>query len=64
MALTILKEELVGMTSGFHYVHPDKVGQLFINEVSVLEDFRNMTIARALVSFLIRHGKSWVAVKH
>ena len=45
------------MASGFHYVHPDKDPELFINEVGVIEAYQNQGIGRALVKFLWAHGK-------
>ena len=50
-------DEIVGMASGFHYVHPDKDPELFINEVAVLEEYRNMHIGRNLVEKICAHGK-------
>lgn len=47
----------MGMTSGFHYVHPDKDPSLFIDEVGVIDAFRNKGIARRLVEFLCSWGK-------
>lgn len=41
--------EVVGMASGFHYVHPDKDPSLFINEVGVLDAYQNQGIGRTLV---------------
>ncbi|NHF58680.1 GNAT family N-acetyltransferase [Flavobacteriaceae bacterium TP-CH-4] len=61
--------QLVGMASGFHYVHPDKDPQLFVNEVSVLEGYRNRGIGRRLVQFLVKEGQrlgcveAWVATE-
>lgn len=51
------KEKVIGMASGFHYVHPDKDPTLFINEVAVLESFQNRGIGRKLVTFLWQHAK-------
>ena len=59
-------DEIVGMASGFHYVHPDKDPILFINEVGVLEEYQNQGIGREVVRLLCEHGKaigckeSWV----
>ena len=68
LVLAITENQIVGMASGVHYIHPDKEPQLFINEVSVLEDFQNRRIGRRLVKFLNAHGKTlgcveaWVGV--
>lgn len=61
------KEEIVGMASGFHYVHPDKDPILFVNEVDVKEAYQSQGIGRNLVSRLCKYGRSigcteaWVA---
>lgn len=61
--------KIVGMASGLIYVHPDKGPAMFINEVAVLEDFRNNGIGRGLVQFLWRLGRergcseAWLATE-
>ena len=50
-------DKIVAFASGFHYVHPDKDPQMFINEVSVLEEFQNQGIGRSIVRKLIAHAK-------
>ncbi len=59
---------VVGMASAFHYVHPDKDPNLFINEVAVLEEYQNKGIGRTLVKKMVEFGRSelrcqeaWVA---
>ena len=49
--------EVVGMASGFHYVHPDKDPELFMNEVGVLEAYQNQGIGRTLVKHLWKHAR-------
>ncbi|WP_299530890.1 GNAT family N-acetyltransferase [Ulvibacterium sp.] len=62
-------DDVVGMASGFHYVHPDKDPQLFVNEVSVLDDFQGKGIGRKLTKFLVEYGRqlgcteAWVATE-
>ncbi len=57
------------MASGLNYVHPDKDPQLFVNEVSVVEEFQNKGMGRELVKFLCSYGRelgctgSWVAAE-
>ncbi|MFS4468695.1 GNAT family N-acetyltransferase [Maribacter sp. 2210JD10-5] len=58
MAIALDNEKVVGMASGVHYVHPDKMPSLFIDEVGVLETHQNKGIGRSLVKFLNEHGKS------
>ena len=47
---------VVGMTTGVHYVHPDKPPQLFINEVGVASSHRGRGIGRDLLDALVRHA--------
>ena len=51
------KGEIVGMASGFHYVHPDKDPELFVNEVGVVEQYQGQGLGRALVKALVRHSR-------
>lgn len=45
--------QVVGFASGTEMFHPDKLAQLFINEVSVSQAFRRNGIGRALVQALL-----------
>lgn len=69
MVLAWHDDTVVGMASGLVYVHPDKDPALFINEVSVVEEFRSMGIGRALVAFALEEGKrrncrdAWLATE-
>ncbi len=63
-------DKIVGFASGFHYVHPDKLPQLFINEVSVEESFRNQGIGAELVKRLCEYaaehfqcGEAWIGTE-
>ncbi|HET8735515.1 MAG TPA: GNAT family N-acetyltransferase, partial [Pricia sp.] len=70
LVLAYHQKEIVGMASAIHYVHPDKNPTLFINEVSVLNDFQNKGIGRSLVKFMVDHGKylgcteAWVVTEN
>ncbi len=57
LILAFTGDEVVGMASGLHYVHPDKDPELFMNEVGVIEAFQNQGIGRALVKFLLAYAK-------
>lgn len=57
LILAFKADEIIGMASGFHYVHPDKDPELFMNEVGVIEAFQNQGIGRALVKSLLAHAK-------
>jgi ribosomal protein S18 acetylase RimI-like enzyme len=60
---------VVGMASAVHYVHPDKLPQLFINEVGVSPVFQDQGIGKQLVAALLARGKelgcteAWVATE-
>ncbi|MEP5613610.1 MAG: GNAT family N-acetyltransferase [Cyclobacteriaceae bacterium] len=70
LVIALLNDEVVGMASGFHYIHPDKDPVLFIDEVGVVEEFQNRGIGRQLVKEICKHGESlgcqeaWVATDH
>jgi ribosomal protein S18 acetylase RimI-like enzyme len=69
LILAYFKDNIVGMASAFHYVHPDKDLALFMNEVGVLKKYQNRGIGRAMVRLLYEHAKVigckevWVATK-
>jgi len=69
LILAYHRDEVVGMASGFHYVHPDKDPQLFINELAVLEEFQGKGIGRKLTKFLVEYAReldckqAWVATE-
>ena len=58
---------VVGMAGAFHYVHPDKPPQLFIDEVGVAPSHQRRGIASELIALLLTHGQAlgcteaWVA---
>lgn len=57
MILAYLNNNIIGMASAFHYVHPDKNPSLFITEVGVLEKYQNQKIGRNLVKRLVTYGR-------
>lgn len=57
LALAFLKGKVIGMASAFHYVHPDKDPELFMNEVGVLDALQNQGVGRSLVKFLWQHAQ-------
>ncbi len=69
MLLAYDNGKVVGMISAFHYVHPDKDPQLFINEVGVVDEFQSQGIGRELVKHMCDLGKkldctcSWVTTE-
>lgn len=57
MLLATDGDTVVGMASAFEYFHPDKVPQLFVNEVGVTPSHRRRGIGRALVQSLLDEAK-------
>ncbi|CAN0535864.1 unnamed protein product [Laminaria digitata] len=55
--LAFIGRDVIGMASGFHYIHPDKDPELFMNEVGVIEAFQNQGIGRALVKRLWKYAQ-------
>ena len=61
--------QVVGMASAVHYVHPDKLPQLFINEVGVAPAFHRQGIGKALMAALLERARelgcteAWVATE-
>jgi len=51
-------DEVIGMVSGFHYVHPDKEPELYVSEIAVLEKYQNQQIGRKLLLKLIKYSRS------
>src|SRR5215218_5370671 len=56
LAVAIDGDQVVGMASAVHYVHPDKAPELWINEVAVAQTHHGQGIGRRLVSTLVQHG--------
>lgn len=69
LILAYYKDTIIGMASAFHYVHPDKDPALFMNEIGVLEAYRNQGIGRMMARRLYEHAKEleckevWVATE-
>ncbi len=57
LIIAYANSHIVGMATGFHYVHPDKDPALFVNEVAVLDEYQNRGIGRELVKRLRKHAK-------
>ena len=58
LAVAIDGGTVVGFASGFHYLHPDKPPQLFVNEVGVTPALRQRGIGRLLVDCLLTHARA------
>jgi aminoglycoside 6'-N-acetyltransferase I len=69
LAVAIDEGVVVGMASAFHYVHPDKPAQMFINEVGVAPTHHRRGLGRRLVDELLRAARklgctdAWVATE-
>ena len=57
LVVAIEADQVVGMASAVHYVHPDKPAQLWINEVGVASSHHGRGIGKALVRELLQHGE-------
>lgn len=56
MAVALAGEQVVGMASAVHYVHPDKAPELWVNEVGVAPAHQRRGIGRQLLDALFAHG--------
>ena len=58
LAVALDGELVVGMATGFHYAQPDKLPELFINEVGVADAYQGQGLGRKLVQALLAHAKT------
>jgi ribosomal protein S18 acetylase RimI-like enzyme len=58
LAVAIDGEQVVGMASAVHYVHPDKAPELWINEVAVAQTHQRRGVGRRLVRMLLEHARA------
>jgi ribosomal protein S18 acetylase RimI-like enzyme len=70
LSVAIDDGQIVGFASGVHYLHPDKLPELFVNEVAVAPSRRRLGIGRAVLRGLLDHGtalgchQAWVLTDH
>jgi len=57
LVVALVDGDVIGMTSGVTYAHPDKPLQLFIVEVGVSSRFHRRGIARRLIEAMLERGK-------
>jgi aminoglycoside 6'-N-acetyltransferase I len=57
LAVAVDHDEVVGMASAVHYVHPDKPPELWINEVGVAPSYQGQGIGRRLMQALFERGR-------
>lgn len=58
LAVALLGDEVVGMASAVHYVHPDKAPELWVNEVGVAPFHQGRGIGRRLLRALFARGRA------
>jgi len=58
MVVALQDEQVVGIASAVHYVHPDKPPELWVNEVGVTPSCRNQGIGKKLLAALLAHGQT------
>ena len=69
LAIACVGDEVVGMASAVHYVHPDKPSQMWINEVGVAPPHQRRGIGKHLLRLLLDHarqigcGEAWVGTE-
>ncbi len=56
MAVAIVDEQVVGMASGVHYVHPDKPPEFWVNEVGVAPSQQGRGIGKQVLQALLAHA--------
>jgi GNAT superfamily N-acetyltransferase len=66
LAVAIEQGVVIGFASGVHYVHPEKAPQLWIDEISVVPEYRRQGVGktplRLLFDIVRTHGctEAWV----
>ena len=69
LAVALIDDQVVGIASGVHHVHPDKPPELWVNEVAVAPAHQGKGIGRRTLEALLEHGRSlgcrqaWVATE-
>ncbi len=58
LAVAIENNQVVGMASGVHYVHPDKPPELWVNEVGVAPTHQGRGVGRQVLAALLAHGRA------
>ncbi len=70
MFLAVEDGEVIGMSSGVEYFHPDKPAQLWINEVGTGSAHRRKGVGRALTQALVNEAEArgcicaWLGTDH
>ena len=58
IAVALDGDQVVGMASAVHYLHPDKPPELWVNEVGVAPAHEGQGIGRQLLQALFAHGRA------
>ena len=58
LAVALDADEVIGMASAVHYVHPDKPPELWVNEVGVAPSHQREGIGKKLLAMLFAHGRA------
>jgi aminoglycoside 6'-N-acetyltransferase I len=58
MVVALRGDEVVGMASAVHYLHPDKPPELWVNEIGVAPMHRSQGIGKRLLLALFAHGRT------
>ena len=57
IVVALLGQQVIGMASAVHYVHPDKSPELWVNEIGVSPAYRQRGIGKQLVAALFSRGR-------
>ena len=57
IVVALLGNQVIGMASAVHYVHPDKPPELWVNEVGVTPAHRQRGIGKQLMAALFSRGR-------
>lgn len=58
LAVAIENNQVVGMATAVHYVHPDKPPELWVNEVGVAPTHQGRGVGKHLLAALLAHGRT------
>jgi ribosomal protein S18 acetylase RimI-like enzyme len=57
IVVALLGNQVIGMASAVHYVHPDKPPELWVNEIGVTPAYRQRGIGKQLIAALFSRGR-------
>jgi ribosomal protein S18 acetylase RimI-like enzyme len=57
IVVALLGNQVIGMASAVHYVHPDKPPELWVNEIGVTPAYRQRGIGKQLMAALFSRGR-------